>query len=183
MPTEQQCSMYILHTHTVGLQYSAWACVCVRERVHISAYLCIFSVVFVANVDALMTGVGGSHIYIYAFSRRFLSKTTYSGYTFFVSISAPCIYKAMWLPHSNSDAVCFPWWVWTKPKPGTVWLWMEHYYLWWQCFMWSPLPLSSGIKMCNKHLQQKKRNGNWKQLLVLVFVILILLTIIMKFLW
>ncbi len=44
-------------------------CVCVcerereRERVHISAYECFFfSVVFVAHFDALMTGVGGSHI-------------------------------------------------------------------------------------------------------------------------
>ncbi len=67
-------------------------------------------------------------------------------------------YKALWLPHSNSDAVCFPWWVWTKPKLGTVWLWMEHYYLSWSALCGSPLPLSSGIKMCNKHLQQKKRN-------------------------
>ncbi len=46
-------------------------CVCVsererereRERVHISAYECFFfSVVFVSHFDALMTGVGGSHI-------------------------------------------------------------------------------------------------------------------------
>ncbi len=38
-------------------------------------------------------------------------------------------YKALWLPHANSDALCFPWWVWTKPKLDTVWLWMERYYL------------------------------------------------------
>ncbi len=76
-------------------------------------FFIFFSVVFVANVNALTTGVGGSHIYIYAFSRPFYPKrlTVHSGYTFFVSICVPCTYKAMWLPHLNSYAVCFPWWV------------------------------------------------------------------------
>ncbi len=70
-------------------------------------------------------------------------------------------YKALWLSHSNSDAPCFPWWDWTKPNLGTVWLWWNAIIYHDSAFYGSPLPLSSGIKMCNKRLQQKKRNIIW----------------------
>ncbi len=68
MPTEQQCSMYILYTHSRSSCARVCVCVCVceREREHISAYVCFFFffffLLFVAHFDVLMTGVGGSHI-------------------------------------------------------------------------------------------------------------------------
>ncbi len=59
MPTEQQCSMYILYKYSriTDCPEYVWQAVCEREkeRVHLSAYV-FFPVVFVAHFDALMTG-------------------------------------------------------------------------------------------------------------------------------
>ncbi len=90
--------------------------------VHILAYECFcvfFSVVFVAHFDALMTGVGGSHIKHCGFPTQ-IQKT------------------------NNSLA-----------PDGTIFSIMT------SALCGCPLLLSSGIKMCNKHLQQKKRSISW----------------------
>ncbi len=90
--------------------------------VHILAYECFcvfFSVVFVAHFDALMTGVGSSHIKHCGFPTQ-IQKT------------------------NNSLA-----------PDGTIFSIMT------SALCGCPLLLSSGIKMCNKHLQQKKRSISW----------------------
>ncbi len=88
---------------------------------------------FVAHFDALMTGVMCFHIKQ-------------------CGLASPLKFRCRVL------AVCFPWWVWTKPKLGAVWLWMENYYLSWQCFMWE----SSTPVIRHQNVQQtfttEKRN-------------------------
>ncbi len=54
--------------------------------------------------------------------------------------------------------ILMPWWQGVEdspnpnPKLGTVWLWMEHYYLSWQCFVWE----SSTPVIRHQNVQQKE---------------------------